>query len=50
MTQDEIVNTEIMNIIRDYYEKLDKGMGDDQYISTESEFERFVNEDVPNTR
>ena len=36
-----------MNRIRDYHEKLEKVIGDDQYVSTESEFERFVNEDVP---
>ena len=25
-------------------------VGDDQYVSTESEFERFVNEDAPDPR
>ena len=47
MTRDEIANTEIMNRIRYYYEKIEKVIGDDQYVSTESEFERFVNEEVP---
>ena len=46
MTRGEIANNEIMNRIRDYYEKLEKVIGDDQYVSNESEFERFVNEDV----
>ena len=50
MTRNEIANTEIMNIIRDYHEKLEKVIGDDQYVLTESEFERFVNEDAPDTR
>ena len=50
VTRDEIANTEIMNIIRDYHEKLEKVIGDDQYVSTESEFERFVNEDIPDPR
>ena len=50
VTQDEIANTEIMSIIGDYHEKLEKVIGNDQYISTESEFERFVNEDVPDPR
>ena len=49
MTQDKIANTNIINRIRDYHEKLEKVIGDDQYISTESEFEQFVNEDVPDT-
>ena len=44
--QDKIANIDIMNIIRDYHEKLEKVIGDNQYASTESEFERFVNEDV----
>ena len=39
-----------MNRIRDYHEKLKKAIGDDQYVSTESELERFVNEDVPYPR
>ena len=47
VTRDEIANTEIMNIIRDYQEKLEKVIVDDQYVSTESESERFVNEDLP---
>ena len=47
VTRDEIANTEIMNIIRCYYKKLEKVIGDDQYVSTESEFKQFVNEDVP---
>ena len=50
MIRDEIVNTKIMNIIRDYHKKLEKVIGNNQYISTESEFERFVNEDVPDPR
>ena len=50
VTQDEIANTEIMNRIRDYHEKLETLIGDDQYVSTEYEFERFVNEDVPDPR
>ena len=50
VTRDEIVSTEIMNRIRDYHDKLEKVIGDDQYVSTESEFERFVNEDVPDQR
>ena len=50
MTRDEIANTEIMNRIRDYHEKLEKVIGDDQYVSTESEFEQFVNENVPDPR
>ena len=49
-TQDEIANTEIMNRIRDYHKKLERVIGDDQYVSTESEFERFVNEDVTDPR
>ena len=36
-----------MNRIQDYHEKLEKVIRDDQYVSTESEFKRFVNEDVP---
>ena len=50
VTQDEIANIEIMNRIRDYHEKLEKVIGGDQYISTEFEFERFVNEDVLDPR
>ena len=50
MTRDEIANTEIMNIIQYYHKKLEKVIGDDQYVSTESEFERFINEDVPDPR
>ena len=50
MTQDKIANTEIMNRIRDYHEKLEKVIGDGQYVSTESKFEIFVNEDVPDPR
>ena len=47
LTRDEIANTEIMNRIRDYHKNLEKVIEDDQYVSTESEFERFVNEDIP---
>ena len=50
MTQDEIANTKIMKRIQDYHKKLEKVIGDDQYVSTESDFERFVNEDVPEPR
>ena len=50
VTRDEIVNTEIMNRIQYYNEKLKKVVGDYQYVSTESEFERFVNEDIPHPR
>ena len=50
VTQDEIANTEIMNIIRNYHKKLDEVIRDDQYVSTESEFKRLVNEDVPDPR
>ena len=50
MTRDKIENTDIMNRIRDYHEKLEEVIGDDQYVSTESEFKRFVNEDVPYPR
>ena len=39
-----------MNRIRDYHERLEKVIGDDQYISTEYEFKKFVNEDVPDPR
>ena len=46
----EINNTEIMNRIRDYHEKLEKVIGNDQYVSTESEFEKLANEDVPDPR
>ena len=48
--QDETVNTKIMNRIWYYHEKLEKVIGNEQYISTESEFEQFVNEDVPDQR
>ena len=34
----------------DYHKKLEKVIGDDQYVSTESEFKQFVNEDVPDPR
>ena len=44
------MNNEITNRIRDYHKKLEKVIGDDQYVSTVSEFERFVNEDVPDPR
>ena len=50
MKQDKIANTEIMNRIRDYHKKLEIVIGNDQYISTESEFEQFVNEDAPDPR
>ena len=50
VTRDEIANTKIMNRIWDYHESLEKLIGYDQYVSTESEFKRFVNEDVPDTR
>ena len=50
VTRDEIANTEIMNRIRDYYKKLEKVIGDDQYIPTESQFDQFVNEGVPDPR
>ena len=46
----EIANTEIMNRIRYYHKKLEKVIGDDQYVSNESEFERFFNEDVLDPR
>ena len=39
-----------MNQIQDYHKKLEKVIGDNQYVSTESEFERFANEDVPDPR
>ena len=39
-----------MNRIWDYQEKLEKVIGDDQYVSNESEFKEFVNEDVSDTR
>ena len=48
--RDKIANTEIMNIIRDYHKKLFKVIRDDQYVSTKSELERFVNEDIPDPR
>ena len=44
--QDKIANTEIMDRNRDYFKKLEKVIGDNQYVSTESEFYRFVNGDV----
>ena len=50
VTQDKNLNTEIMNIIRDYHKVFEKVIDNDQYVSTESEFERFVVEDVPDTR
>ena len=36
--QDEMANTDIMNRFRDYHKKLEKVIGDDQYVSTESKF------------
>ena len=39
-----------MKRIRYYQEKLGKVIGDDQYVSTESEFKQFVNEDVRDPR
>ena len=39
-----------MNRIRDYHEKLEKVIGNNQYVSIESEFERFFNEDVLDPR
>ena len=30
--------------------QVEKVIGDDQYVSTESEFEQFVNENVPDPR
>ena len=50
MTRDKIANTKIINRIQDFQKKLEKVIGDDQYVSTESEFERIVNEDVPDPR
>ena len=50
MTRDEIASTEIMNRIWDYPEKVEKVIGNDKYISTESDFERFVNKYVPDPR
>ena len=50
VTRDELANTEIMNRIQDYHKKLEKVIGDDQYVSTEYEFKRFINEDVPDRR
>ena len=50
VTQDGIANNEIMNRIRYYHEKLEKVIGDDQYVSTKSEFEQFFDEDVLNPR
>ena len=50
VTRDKIVNTEIMNRIRDYHKKIEKVIGDDHYVSTEYEFERFFNEYVPDPR
>ena len=41
-----MANTDIMNRFRDYHKKLEKVIGDDQYVSTESKLEQFVNEDV----
>ena len=39
VTQDEIANTDIMNRIRYYHKKLEKVIGDDQYVSTDSKLE-----------
>ena len=50
MTRDEIANTEIMNRIRDYKKKLEKVIGYERYVSSESEFERFFNEYIPDPR
>ena len=46
MIRDEIAKTKIMNQIQDYHKKLEKVIGDNQYVSTESEFKLFVNEEV----
>ena len=50
MTREEIANTQIMNKIRDYHKKLEKVIDNNQYVSTESEFERFVDEYLPDPR
>ena len=39
-----------MNRIRDYHKKLEKLIGDYQYVSTEYEFDQFFNEEVPDPR
>ena len=36
-----------MKIIRDYHEKLESIIGDNQYVSTDSEFNQFINEYIP---
>ena len=50
VTQDGIANTAIMNRIRHYHKKLEKVIGNDQYVSIESEFGRLVNEDILDPR
>ena len=50
VTRDKIANTEIMNRIRGYHKRLGKVIGYGQYVSTESKFKIFVNEDVPDLR
>ena len=50
MKRDEIENNDIMNRIRDYHKKLEKVIGNDQYVSNESDFELFLNEDVLDPR
>ena len=47
VTRDEIANPEIMQMIRDYHGQLESIIGNDQYVSTDSEFDQFINEDVP---
>ena len=47
VTRDEIANNEIMDTIRQFHDNLDSTIGDNSYVSTESEFNAFINEDIP---
>ena len=47
VTRDEIANPEIMERIRIYHDQLESVIGNDQYVSTDSEFNQFINEDIP---
>ena len=48
ITVDESKQEEMVQRINDYYNKLDKKLGNDRYIDTSDDFFAFVNKDIPN--
>lgn len=47
VTKQDIIGEGIMDRIREYHRELDTKLGDDQYIDNDTDFSKFLNEDVP---